>query len=231
MLLQVFVEIVVQLGTAFSVGLYVATSPCLFPLLPLFLIRNLQSEDSRTKSVIVTGILIIGILLSLAIFAYISTFVGIFFILYYTYIQAFLGAVIIFVGIITLSQPLRDILHLTSLSMRDPGTPTTLAGVFAVGFSYALLAAPCTAPVVIITLPLLFGFQTNALLWVALFLCLAIGVAIPYLAIALVTGEARDRMASSIANSAHLIEKIVGLLLIILGLWLMWPWFYSLIVL
>ncbi len=230
MLLQAFFEIAVELGAAFAAGLYVATSPCLFPLLPLFLIRNLQSEDSRQKSFLVTGILILGILASLAIFAVISTFVGMFFILYYTYIQAFLGAIIAFLGIVTLSHTLREKLRLTRLSMRDPGNPTSLLGVFVVGFSYALLAAPCTAPVVIFGLPLLFGFQTNIFMWLALFALLAIGVAIPYLAIALVTGEARDRMASKIANSARTIEIIVGVLLIVLGIWLMLPWISSLVV-
>ncbi|MFW9920836.1 MAG: cytochrome c biogenesis CcdA family protein [Candidatus Thorarchaeota archaeon] len=230
MLLQLFVEVVVELGAAFAAGLYVATSPCLFPLLPLFLIRNLQSEDSRKKSIMVTGVLILGILASLAIFAVISTFVGMFFILYYTYIQAILGAVIAFLGVVTLSHTLREKLRLTRLSMRDPGKPTTLVGVFIVGFSYALLAAPCTAPVVIFGLPLLFGFQTNIFMWLALFALLAIGVAIPYLAIALVTGEARDRMASRIANSARTIEILVGILLIALGVWLMLPWILSLVV-
>ena len=230
MLLQVSVEIAVELGAAFAAGLYVATSPCLFPLLPLFLIRNLQSDDSRRKSILVTSILILGILVSLAIFAVISTFVGMFFIQYFTYIQAFLGGIIAFLGVVTLSHKLRETLHLTRLSMRDPGTPTTLAGVFVVGFSYALLAAPCTAPVVIFGLPLLFGFQTNALMWLALFFSLAIGVAIPYLAIALVTGEARDRMASRISNSARTIEILVGVLLIVLGIWLMLPWIIGLVV-
>ncbi len=230
MLLQTFVEVAVEISAAFATGLYVATSPCLFPLLPLFLIRNLQSEDSRKRSILVTGILILGILVSLAIFAFISTFVGSFFLLYYTYIQAFLGAIIAFLGVVTLSHRLREILHLTRLSMRDPGTPTTLAGVFVVGFTYTLLAAPCTAPVVIFGLPLLFGFQTNIFMWLALFFALAIGVAIPYLAIALVTGEARDRMASRIANSARTIEILVGALLIVLGIWLMWPWIYGLVV-
>lgn len=229
MLLQSFAEVAIELGTAFVAGLYVATSPCLFPLLPLFLIRNLQSEDSRKRSIMVTGLLVLGILASLAIFAFISNVIGTFFNIYGTYIEAFLGAIIVFLGIITIFHRLRDRLGVTRLSMRDPGNPTSLAGVFIVGFSYALLAAPCTAPVVIFALPLLFSFQTNSFISIALFILLAIGVAIPYLAIALVTGEARDRMASRIANSARNIEIVVGILLITVGIWLMSPWILSLV--
>ncbi|MFW9850299.1 MAG: cytochrome c biogenesis CcdA family protein [Candidatus Thorarchaeota archaeon] len=229
-MLQEFVEVVIQLGTAFSAGLYVATSPCLFPLLPLFLIRNLKSEQSRKKSVLVTGILVFGILSSLAVFMSISVFIGFFIIQYYTYIQAILGGIVAFLGVVTLSHTLRDKLRLNRLSMSDPGTPTSLMGVFVVGFSYALLAAPCTAPVLLV-LPLVFSTQPNLLVVLFMFMLLCIGVAIPYLAIALVTGEARDKMAARLSNSARKIEIVVGVFLIILGIWLMIPglqsWFYQ----
>ncbi|MFW9955434.1 MAG: cytochrome c biogenesis CcdA family protein [Candidatus Thorarchaeota archaeon] len=231
MLLQLFFEVAIQLGTVLSAGLYIATSPCLFPLLPLFLIRNLQSEQSRRKSVQVTGVLIFGILASLAVFISISTLIGYFVLRYYTYIQAILGAIVVFLGVATLSHKLREKLHLTRLSMSDPGNPTSLIGVFAVGFSYALLAAPCTAPVLLV-LPLLFSTETNLFVLGFMFFLLAVGVSIPYLAIALVTGEARNRMATRLANSAPTIEIIVGVLLIILGVFLMIPglqgWAYEL---
>ncbi len=232
MLAQIVAEVVIEHMVAFMAGLYAATSPCLFPLLPLFLIRSLQSEDSRKKSVVVTGALISGILASLGLFALISYVISTYFLLqYYTQIQAALGAIIVFVGILTLSQKLREKIGLTRLSMKNPDTPKGLVGVFVVGFSYALIAAPCTAPVVILGLPLVFGVSAlaNPLLAVSLFIWLSIGVAIPYLAIALVTGEARNRMATRIANAAHVIEIAVGLLLIVLGLWLMSPWILSMI--
>jgi len=231
MLIQQFIAVILQLGTAFSAGLYVATSPCLFPLLPLFLIRNLQSEQSRKKSVLVTGVLILGILASLAVFMSISVFIGYFIIQYYTYIQAILGGIVVFLGIVTMSHKLRETLRLTRLSMTDPGSPSSLMSVFSVGFSYALLAAPCTAPVLIV-LPIVFSTEANLLVLLFMFILLSAGVAIPYLAIALVTGEARDKMASTLSNSARKIEIIVGVFLIILGIWLMIPglqgWFYQL---
>ncbi|MDF1540334.1 MAG: cytochrome c biogenesis protein CcdA [Candidatus Thorarchaeota archaeon] len=224
MLIQQFVEVAIQLGTMFSMGFYVAISPCLFPLLPLFLIRNLQSETSRSKSVLVTGVLILGILSSLAVFAVIASFIGLFIISYYTYIQAVLGGIIVFLGVVTISHKLRDALRLTRLSMSDPGSPTSLVGVFGVGFSYSLLAAPCTAPV-LFALPLIFSAQSNFFVVIMMYLILCIGVSIPYLAIALVTGEARERMANRLANSARIVELIVGTLLIVLGILLILPAF------
>jgi cytochrome c biogenesis protein CcdA len=51
-----------------------------------------------------------------------------------------------------------------------------------------------------------------------LFIVLSIAIAIPYFLIAVVTGEARMRMAMTISNQARKIELVVGTILIIIGL-------------
>ncbi|MFX0108536.1 MAG: cytochrome c biogenesis protein CcdA, partial [Candidatus Hodarchaeota archaeon] len=135
-----------------------------------------------------------------------------------------MGAIVIFLGVVTLSQTLREKLRLTSLSIgRQPDEPTGLLGVFLVGFGYSLLAAPCSGPV-IISLPFIFGTQNNILWLIVMFLLLSIGVMAPYLAIALVTGEARNRLATRIVSSARKLEIVIGCLLIIVGFLLMLPW-------
>ena len=60
--------LLVKLAGVFGSGLFIAVSPCLFPLLPLFLINSLQSADSRGRSVLVTAVLVLGILSSVAFF-------------------------------------------------------------------------------------------------------------------------------------------------------------------
>ncbi|TXT56776.1 MAG: conserved membrane protein of unknown function [Candidatus Thorarchaeota archaeon] len=216
-------DALLQAAASFGVGLYVAASPCLFPLLPLFLIRTLHSEDSRSRSVMVTGVLASGIILSLVIFLFLAQFIGLLIARHFTYLQAILGVFIIFVGILIMSERLRDILRISHLSMtRQPDDPTGLVGVFMVGFGYALLAAPCTGPA-LLALVAMFGTQADFFLAIIMFVFLCIGVFIPYLAIAITTGEARNRMASRIANSARTIEIIVGILLVIVGIILVFP--------
>ncbi|MFW9965609.1 MAG: cytochrome c biogenesis CcdA family protein [Candidatus Thorarchaeota archaeon] len=213
-----------QIGAALVTGLYIATSPCIFPLLPLFLIRSLGSDDSRLRSVIVTIALSAGILSSLAIYLAISSLIGLFIIQHYTALQALLGAIVIFLGVVTLSSKLKEKLRFTSLSIgSQPEKPTGLLGVFLIGLGYSLLAAPCSGPA-ILGLFVLFGTQTEPLVIVVMFILLSIVVMIPYLAIALVTGEARTRIAMQIANSAKTLEYLVGSLLIIIGIILMYPW-------
>ncbi len=213
-----------QIAAVLAAGLYIATSPCIFPLLPLFLIRSLGSADSRSRSIIVTIALTGGILSSLAIFMAISGLIGLFIIQHYTALQAVLGAIVMFLGVVTISSTLKEKLRLNSLSIgSQPEKPTGLMGVFLVGFGYSLVAAPCSGPA-ILGLFLLFGTQTDALVLLVMFILLSIVVMIPYLMIALVTGEARTRIAMRIANSAKTLEYLVGGLLIIIGIILMYPW-------
>lgn len=217
------IEQLLQMATALGMGLYIATSPCIFPLLPLFLIRSLQSEGSRKKSLLITLVLCFGILLSLAIFIAIASVIGLLIMRYYDVIQGVLVLIVIFLGILTMSQKLRNKLGVSRLKMRDPGEPRGLLSVFVMGFGYSLIAAPCTGPV-ILSIPFVFGAVIEPILLLLMFLVLCIGVIIPYLIVALLTGEARQRMISTMSASAHKLEIIVGILLVVVGIILTWPW-------
>jgi cytochrome c biogenesis protein CcdA len=209
--------LLVKLSGVFGAGLFIAISPCLFPLLPLFLINSLQSADSRGRSVLVTAVLVLGILSSVGFFIIIAGFIGSFLIEFYIEFQAVLGLLILFLGLVMMSSTLQMKLRLSSLSLRSqPSAPTNLLSVFVVGLGYSLLAAPCSGPAILGTVAL-FGSETNILTIVLFFIVLSIAIAIPYLLIAMVTGEARMRMASTISSQARKIELIAGTILMIIG--------------
>lgn len=221
--MQGFIELgllLVKLAGVFGSGLFIAISPCLFPLLPLFLINSLQSADSRRRSVIVTAILVAGILSSVAFFIAIAGFIGSFLIEFYIEFQAVLGLIILFLGLVMMSSTLQKRLRLSSLSLKtQPSAPTNLLSVYIVGLGYSLLAAPCSGPAILGTVAL-FGAETNLFTIILLFIVLSIAIAIPYFLIAMVTGEARMRMAMTISNQARKIELIVGTILVIIGFFL-----------
>ncbi|MGY5857878.1 MAG: cytochrome c biogenesis protein CcdA [Candidatus Thorarchaeota archaeon] len=204
-------------------GLYIAISPCLFPLLPLFLMNSLQASDSRKRSILVTSTLVAGILVSVGFYALIAftiSSIGIFLATSYRDLQLVLGFVILFFGIVMLSDRLRSALRLSRLSMHGkPSKPSNLRNVFVTGLGYTLLAAPCAAPG-IITLVSVFGVLTNPLFLLIAFILVAVVIAVPYFAIALVAGEARTSLAMSINNRARSIEIISGIILIFLGLFM-----------
>ena len=209
-----------KLAGVFGSGLYIAMSPCLFPLLPLFLLNSLKSADSRKRSVLVTGVLVLGILGSLAIYFSIAILISSLLFSYYLEILAILSLIIIFLGIVTLSTWLKTKLGMSSLSLSSqPETPSNLMSVFLVGFGYSMLAAPCSGSVIIGVIGV-FGLETNFLVLILMFIALAIAVALPYFAIAVVTGEARMRMAMTLSQHARKVEIVAGLILIVLGLFL-----------
>jgi len=222
---QTIIQIVINIGFAFSLGLYVAISPCLFPLLPMFLIRTLQSTDNRKKAAIVTAVLMLGILGALAVYALVSVFIGLFLIQNQTLIQAILGSIIVFFGVVTMSESLQAALHLASLNLKSrPQAPGGLLGVYVIGLSYSLLAAPCSGSAVIGFL-LYVGTQNNIAIVSFIFIAVATGISIPYLAIAILSESARNRMTTVLAESARKVQILVGLLLVIVGALLILPYF------
>ena len=221
--MQGLIELGVTLIGALTSGLYIAISPCLFPLLPLFLMNSLQASDSRKRSLLVTSALVAGILVSVgfyALLAFTISSIGMFIATSFWDLQLVLGFVILFFGIVMISDRLRNTLRLSRLSMHGkPSKPSNLGQVFLTGLGYTLLAAPCAGPA-IIALVGIFGTITNPLFLVLVFLMVSIIIAIPYFAIALVAGEARTALAMSISNRTRTVEIVTGVILIILGLFM-----------
>ena len=221
--MQGLIELGVMLVGALTSGLYIAISPCLFPLLPLFLMNSLQASDSRKRSLLVTSALVAGILVSVGFYALIAftiSSIGMFLASSFRDLQLILGSIILFFGIVMISDRLRDALRLSRLSMHGkPSKPSNLGQVFVTGLGYTLLAAPCAGPA-IIGLVGIFGTITNAFFLILAFVMVAIIIAIPYFAIALVAGEARTGLAMTISNRARTIEIITGVILILLGLFM-----------
>ncbi|PNX52761.1 MAG: hypothetical protein BV458_07925 [Thermoplasmata archaeon M9B2D] len=226
--MQGVIELLLMLSGVIGSGLYIALSPCLFPLLPLFLLNSLQTMDSRKRSLIVTGTLVAGMLISIGVFAiiaYLATSVGSFLLTNFTNLQAILGVFILFFGVLMLSETLRNLLHLSRLSMRgQPEKPSNLRQVFFVGLGYTLMAAPCAGPS-ILAIVSIFGAQSNLIVLAFMLILVSIAIAVPYFALALVTGEARTRMTKSLSSQTRRIEIIAGVILIIIGVILILPLF------
>ncbi len=170
--------------------------------------------------------LVLGILTSLALFILILQFIiGMFIITHFTQIQAVLGIILAFLGFLLIFENLRVKIGLESFNFQTRHKdPKGLFGVYIIGLTYTLLAAPCTGPA-IFGLIAVFGAKTSLLASFILFMVLAIAISLPYLVLAIVSGEARTRYTSKMTNQVHRIERIVGILLIIIGIILILPIF------
>jgi cytochrome c biogenesis protein CcdA len=69
------------------------------------------------------------------------------------------------------------------------------------------------------------GTQSNIMVLSFMFIALTLGISIPYLVIALLSGGLRKRMTTALAESARRVQILVGLLLVVIGTLLILPYF------
>ncbi|MFX1256036.1 MAG: cytochrome c biogenesis protein CcdA [Promethearchaeota archaeon] len=245
------VESTIGLPLFFLVGLYVALSPCLFPIMPitLFHVLNKQSREKRSEEEKGEGIgdseedfsvkrsealqwvfmLWSGILFSFGIFALVGVAIGFLLIQYYTVLNLIFGFLIVILGIIILIPKFGE-----QIFARIP-VPDRLSGLlqketvsdldlFILGLSYSIIALPCAGPAFLAVLPLIIG-SINPLFTLTGLVLLALGLLLPYLALVMLTTEARTRFISGIQRHYGLIKVITAVFLIIIGALLMWPFF------
>ncbi|UCE12758.1 MAG: cytochrome c biogenesis protein CcdA [Candidatus Heimdallarchaeota archaeon] len=234
----------VGLPLFFLVGLYVALSPCLFPIMPLTVFRimsksftdDTSQEQFPTRRLVLQWVILLtaGILITFFLAILISSYVwsnlGSFLIDNYREITFLLGIFLIIMGIFLLFPILEEKTfaripipqQITNSFQRDEYRNLDL---FIIGFGYSFIALPCSLPVFLVLLtviPFIGGTPLHLVFGMALF---SIGLLIPYLILVFVTAEARTRAASFLAEKFRFIEVITGVLIIIFGLLFVWPSF------
>ena len=233
----------------FLVGLYVALSPCLFPIMPITILNimrknekdnsendskdatqpKFQSTSQRLKSLNWIFMLWSGILFSFGIFALIGAFIGSFLIQNYLLLNLVFGILLILMGYIIIVPKLEELFF---SRIPVPGfvqqqlQKEEYSGfdLFLLGAAYSIIAIPCAGPVFIALIPLIISFN-NQLMSLFSFVLFAIGLLIPYLLLIMVTSEGQVAFIKKVRNNYRLIQVITGILIIIVGGLLVWPYF------
>lgn len=231
----------IRISLFFLVGLYVALSPCLFPIMPLTLFRimNKSVVDDQEKQptrrmafqwvIILTSGILITFFLAIFISAYIWTNLGFFLLDVHLTLTFFLGLILILMGLFLLFPTLAKTTFsripipqkVTDSFQRDEYRNLDL---FLIGFGYTVIALPCVFPVFIILTAIIPFIENSFYLLVGMGL-FALGLLIPYFILVLVTAEARVRAATLLAEKFRIVEIITGILVIIFGLLFIWPAF------
>jgi cytochrome c-type biogenesis protein len=229
-------EIIALIIPAFIAGILTIFAPCTLPLVPAYLgfisgvsLKHLEGaaqEKIARKKIFTNAILfVVGFT---AIFVTFGVFAGLFG-QFLNPLRAWLarigGALITLfgfkmVGIWNSPFPFLDTLFSREwrlhLSVVQPGNPLSsllLGGAFAFGWT------PCIGPI-LGTILFLVASSATALSGGLLLLIFSMGLAIPFLLVAIGIGSS-SRIIQSIAPSLSVGEKISGALLIILGLLLL----------
>ncbi len=233
----------VGLPLFFLAGLYVALSPCLFPIMPLTVFRIMGKsyvdengeERQITRGIAIQWVILLtsGILVtfigSIIIMSYVWEFFGLFLIRQFIHLTFIFGIILILMGFFLLIPVLSE---KTFAKIPVPQGVSNIfqkeeirsLDLFLIGFGYSFIALPCAAPAFITLLGIssVYSNSFNLLLGIGLF---AIGLFIPYLLLVLVTNEARTRLTSLFTENFRIIEVFIGIIIIIFGFLFIWPSF------
>ncbi|MFW9853426.1 MAG: cytochrome c biogenesis protein CcdA [Candidatus Thorarchaeota archaeon] len=224
----------------FIVGLYIALSPCLFPIMPLTVFRVLDKTTSnqiettrshtRTQALqwvifLASGIVVAFVGASI-IYLYIWQQLGLFLTNMYLPLTYLLGILLILTGILFLSPRLGKLTfgripipqRVTEVMQKETYRNLDL---FILGMGYSIIALPCAFPAFILLLALVTTASNVVFTTVGMTL-FSIGVFLPYF---LLIFFPILQLSSFIKRRYRVFEGMVGILVITMGLLFLWPLF------
>ena len=208
----------------FGLGVFCSLSPCLFPLFPSFIAYVAGAESSMRRGVVAGFTCALGIALSFAIYGMFASILALPLLRYAGLLRYAFGGVIIVLGVIMLT-PLRGIFT----KIRPPQRlqkSRGLLGAFVLGLSYALIAAPCTMPIVLSAIGMVLAVMPgNPFATMAHLTIFGIGAGTPFILASLLVTTTKRFIGTRYRGVAHYFEYISALVLILVGLLLLLPAF------
>ena len=222
-------ETIVFSISVFLAGVLSFFSPCIFPLLPVYTGILLDDQESAKsfslfgRKVLWSGLIrtlcfIAGISLIFFILGFGAGFLGN--LLYADWFRYVMGIMIIILGLHQM-----EILHLQKLEVQKTVTfkqkqSSKYLSAFLLGISFSFGWTPCIGPVLSSVLALAASGGNGALQGALLTLIYTLGMALPFLVLALASGLVMPYF-SRIKSHILLLKKIGGLLIVLMGILLM----------
>jgi len=204
--------------SVFAGGLIASISPCtliLFPLIISFV--GGYSDGDAKRSAFYSLVFSLGLAVTFTLFGAIAALTGTLFGHLGGYWQYLLAAVAIFMGL--------QMLAVTKLQFPTIGVARIkqrgLFGAFLLGLLFGLTVSPCATPVLAFVLTYVAS-QQNILYGVSLLFVYALAYFLVIFAVGLSTGLATAILKSEkFQRTTAFIHKASGVLLILIGLWLL----------
>ncbi|QDI91955.1 cytochrome c biogenesis protein CcdA [Salicibibacter cibarius] len=222
----------VSLGIAFIAGLISFFSPCVFPLLPAYLAQltggNISSEaiDADRKLIFSRSIgFIIGFTIIFLLLGLSSTLLGSLFRQYSEAIMQLGGIIIILFGlqmsgIITIRALLSE-----KKVAKTPKKSTSFTGSVGFGLVFAAGWMPCIG-IVLGSILTLAGTSGSMLAGSSMLFVYSMGLGVPFMGVSLLYAKSFQKL-SSIHRFLPAVQKISGIIMIVLGILLFTGYFQT----
>ncbi len=202
----------------FALGAFSSLSPCLFPLLTSFLAYTANIEGSASKGILAGLACMAGIALSFSVYGAFASLLVTPLIQYWTPLHAAFGLIIVGLGAASYAQKIQ----LYYSNPRQLFTRRGYIGVFVLGLTYTLIAAPCAMPIFLSAVIAASTLQSMASTLLNL-LTFSVGAALPFLASPLLMIGAKNTLGNQYLAYAKWLRPLSALVLILTGLLLFIP--------
>ena len=202
------------IGAVYVAGLLSFFSPCIFPLLPVYI--GMLSTSGK-KSIIKTLVFVIGLSTSFVLLGFGAGSIGSF--LISKTFRIISGVIVIIFGIIQMEIVKIPFLERTKLVDIKGKEDDSIWGAFLLGFTFSLGWTPCVGPILASILFISSGGGNPY--YGALMMCIyVLGLATPFVILSLSSKYVLTKV-SAIKKHLGIMKKIGGLLIIIMGILLL----------
>lgn len=202
------------IGAVYLAGLLSFFSPCIFPLLPVYI--GMLSSGGK-KSIIKTLVFVIGLSTSFVLLGFGAGSIGSF--LTSQTFRIISGVIVIIFGIIQMEIIKIPFLERTKLVDIKGKENDSIGGAFLLGFTFSLGWTPCVGPILASILFISSG-GGNPYYGALMMLIYVLGLATPFVILSLSSKYILTKV-SGIKKYLSVAKKIGGLLIIVMGILLL----------
>ena len=199
----------------FLEGLISFISPCMLPMLPLYVSYFAGGEKNRTRTAVRAAAFVLGFTVTFMLLGLFAGSLGVILNRYRTAVNIVTGALVILFGLSYL-----EVIRLPFFTgMKRMGQVKSVSGAFRFGLIYSVSLTPCVGAFLGSAL-MLASSAGSAGMGVLLFLCYSLGLGVPFVISAMLLERLGD-VFGFIKRNYRTVNAVCGGFLILLGLLMM----------